>query len=415
MNLFIKNIAQLVTVASSGRRVKTGPEMGELGVIRDAGVLCREGKIVWVGSMADRSAPIPRDIPELDAAGKTVLPGFVDAHTHMMFAGDRCGEFALRASGATYQEIAAGGGGITGTVKEVRSASKKELKRSTARYLGEMMKHGTTAVEIKTGYGLDMDSEVKMLEAINELASEEIATVVPTFLGAHAVPPEYRADAGEYVRFVIDRMIPYAGRKKLARFCDVFCEAGFFDVAQSEAVLTAGSQWGMMPKIHAEELSPLGGAELAARLGAVSADHLEHVTAQGIRALSAAGVVALLLPGVSFFLNHRYAPARALIEAGVPVAIASDFNPGSCMSFSMPLMMTIACTHMRMSPEEAITASTLNAAAALNMSSTLGSIEPGKNADIIVAGVPDYRHLAYHFGMNHVTHTIKNGTLLEFP
>ncbi len=415
MNLFIKNIAQLVTVASGGRRVKTGPEMGELGVIRDAGVLCREGKIVWVGSMADRSAPIPRDIPELDAAGKTVLPGFVDAHTHMMFAGDRSGEFALRASGATYQEIAARGGGIAGTVEQVRSASKRDLKRSTARYLGEMMKHGTTAVEIKTGYGLDMDSEVKMLEAINELGNEEIATVVPTFLAAHAVPPEYRADAGAYVRLVIDRMIPYAGRKKLALFCDVFCETGYFDVAQSEAVLTAGRQWGMMPKIHAEELSSLGGAELAAKLGAVSADHLEHITDQGVHALSGAGVVALLLPGVSFFLNHRYAPARALIDAGVAVAIASDFNPGSCMSFSMPLMMTIACTHMRMSPEEAISASTLNAAAALNMSSTLGSIEPGKNADIIVAGVPDYRHLAYHFGMNHVTHTIKNGTLLEIP
>ena len=415
MNLFIKNIAQLVTVASSGGNVKRGPQMGELGVIRNAGVLCREGKIVWVGSMADRSAPIPDEIPELDATGKTVLPGFVDAHTHMMFAGDRSGEFALRASGATYQEIAAQGGGITGTIKHVRSASKKELKHSAARYLGEMMKHGTTAVEIKTGYGLDMDSEVKMLEAINELGNEEIATVVPTFLGAHAVPPEYRANAGEYVRLIIDRMIPYAGKKKLAAFCDVFCEAGYFDVAQSEAILSAGRQWGMLPKIHAEELSPLGGAELAAKLGAVSADHLEHITGHGIRALSEAGVVALLLPGVSFFLNHGYAPARSLIDAGVPVAIATDFNPGSCMSFSMPLMMTIACTHMRMSPEEAITASTLNAAAALNMSSMLGSIEPGKNADIIVADVPDYRHLAYHFGMNHITHTIKNGILLEIP
>ena len=285
--------------------------MGELGVIRDAGVLCMDGKIMWAGSMADRSAPIPPDIPELDAAGKTVLPGFVDAHTHMMFAGDRSGEFALRSSGATYQEIAARGGGITGTVEQVRSASKKDLKALHRPLPWRDDETGTTTVEIKSGYGLDMDSEVKMLEAINELGSEEIATVVPTFIAAHAVPPEFRGDAGAYVRLVIDRMIPYAGRKKLARFCDVFCEAGYFDVAQSEAVLTAGRQWGMKPKIHAEELSPLGGAELAARLGAVSADHLEHVSDRGIRALSGAGVVALLLPGVSFFLNHRYAPARA--------------------------------------------------------------------------------------------------------
>ncbi len=415
MNLFIKNITQLVTVGSSGKPWKIGTEMQDIGVMEHAGVLCREGKIAWVGPMNSFEEALPDDMPELDASGSVVLPGFVDSHTHAMFAGSRAGEFALRSRGATYQEIAAAGGGILNTIRDVRSASKKELKRSTARHLAEMMKQGTTTVEIKTGYGLEMDSEVKMLEAINEVAEEEMATVVSTFLGAHAIPPEFRDDPDGYVRLVVDTMIPYAARRRLAAFCDVFCEDGYFDLRQSEAILTAGKKRGMGAKIHAEELSSLGGAELAARLGAVSADHLEHISDRGIRALGDARVVAVLLPGVSFFLHHGYAPARALIEAGVPVAIASDFNPGSCMSYSMPLMMTIACTHMRMSPEEALTACTLNGAAALGLSATHGSIEVGKNADLVVAGVADYRMLAYHFGVNHVTRTIKNGTLLEIP
>lgn len=415
MNLLIKNIRELVTVAAHGQRFRLGPEMKELGIIRDAGVLCREGKIAWVGPMTSLTEPLPDDIPELDASDAVVLPGFVDSHTHMMFAGDRVEEFGLRARGATYQEIAEKGGGILNTVRHVRAASKKELKRSTAAHLSTVMKQGTTTVEIKTGYGLDMDSEIKMLEALHELREEEMATVVPTFLAAHAVPPEFRGDADGYVRLVCEKMIPYAGKKHLAVFCDVFCEKGYFTLPQSEAVLSAGRAWGMLPKIHAEELVSYGGAELAGRIGAVSADHLEHVTPEGIRALRDGQVVAGLLPGVSFFLNHGYAPARDLIDGGVPVAIASDFNPGSCMSSSMPLMMTIACTHMGMAPEEAITASTLHGAAALNLSATHGSIEVGKQADILIADVPDVRHLVYHFGTNHIRHTVKNGTLLEIP
>jgi imidazolonepropionase len=239
-------------------------------------------------------------------------------------------------------------------------------------------------------------------------------TVVPTFIGAHAIPPEFRARPAEYTDLVTQKMIPYVGKKRLAAFCDVFCEEGYFGLEESERILREGKRWGLEAKIHAEELTPLGGAQLAAKLGAVSADHLEHVSPEGISALRDAGVVAVLLPGVSFFLNHGYAPARALIDAGVAVAIASDFNPGSCMSFSMPLMMTIACTHMRMTPEEALTATTLNGAAALGVSESCGSIEVGKSADLIVAEVPDYRHLAYHFGSNLIRKTIKNGTLLEF-
>ena len=414
MNLFITNISQLVTVAAHGKPVKTGRDMRDLGIQRDAAVLCRDGKIAWAGPRTAWIGGTPKGVPELDAQGGVVLPGFVDSHTHMMFAGSRESEFALRSEGATYRQIAEQGGGILSTIRDVRAASKKGLKRSTAAFMTGMMKHGTTTVEIKTGYGLEMDSEVKMLEAINELRTEEIMTVIPTFIGAHAIPPEFRNNPGGYVSLVCDKMIPYAGRKKLATFCDVFCEQGFFGLAESEHILTEGKRWGMMPKVHADELSPLGGAELAAKVGAVSADHLEHVTERGVAALRDAGVVAGLLPGVSFFLNHGYAPARALIDAGVSVAIASDFNPGSCMSFSMPLMMTIACTQMHMSPEEALTASTLNGAAALGLSSSLGSIEVGKQADLLVAEIPDYRFLAYHFGTNQIRTTIKNGTILEF-
>lgn len=388
--------------------------MRELGVLRDAGILCENGKIVWVGEMKDFAQPVPESISEIDGSGKVVLPGFVDSHTHMMFAGDRAHEFALRSQGASYQQIAESGGGILNTISNVRAATKRELKKQTLRYMYQMMKHGTTGVEIKTGYGLDFDSEMKMLDAIAELRDEEMMTVVPTFIGAHAYPPEFKQNKPTYVNLVVDEMIPYAGRKGKALFCDVFCESGYFGIEDSERILMAGKAHGMLPKIHAEELTPLGGAELAAKVGAVSADHLEHVTEAGIEALRTAGVVATLLPGVSFFLNHNHAPARKLIDAGVAVAIASDFNPGSCMSYSMPLMMTIACTQMRMSPEEALVAATLHGAAALNLSREYGSIEVGKYADLLIADVPDYRHLAYHFGTNHIIATIKHGTVLEF-
>lgn len=388
--------------------------MRDIGLVADGAVVCRDGRIAWAGPEADLPPGLGAGLPELDADRGVVLPGFVDSHTHMMFAGDRSGEFALRCAGATYQEIAGQGGGILNTVRHVRGAGKKDLKRSTARYLAGMMQHGTTTVEIKSGYGLDMDTEVRMLEAIRELADEEIMTVIGTYCGAHAVPPEYRADPEGYVRLVTGTVIPYIGGKRLAAFCDVFCERGYFDTDATAAILGAARAHGMELKMHADEITASGGAELAGRLRVVSADHLEHVTDAGISALRDGGVVATLLPGVSFFLNHGYAPARRLIDAGVPVAIASDFNPGSCMSWSMPLMMTIACTQMRMTPEEALTAATLNAAAALSRSAEVGSIEAGKHADLLVAAVPDWRHLAYHFGVNHVRHVVKNGTILEF-
>jgi imidazolonepropionase len=414
MELLIRNAKEVVTVSAFGKRVKIGSEMCNLCVIENGSILVKDGLIEWVGREADRKVEPSADATILEASEKVVLPGFVDSHTHLVFAGSRENEFALRAEGKTYQQIAEAGGGIWSTVKEVRLATKKDLKRTAEKRLDEMMRHGTTTVEIKSGYGLDMENEIKMLEVMSDLEKEHYMTVVPTFLGAHAIPSEFGNNSGAYVRFLLDKLIPYVGRKHLARFSDVFCEEGYFNALQGEHLLNEAKKSGMRPKVHADELSPCGGAELAARVGAISADHLEHVSAKGIDALKESGVVATLLPGVSFFLGHQYAPARKLIDAGVPVALASDFNPGSCMSFSMPMMMTIACTQMKMTPEEAITASTLNGAAALGISDKVGSIEVGKQADIAIYDIPNYRYLPYHFGANFLSTVIKRGVILEF-
>jgi imidazolonepropionase len=414
MDLLIQNAKEVVTVSAFGKRAKIGSEMRNLGVIEHGTIFVKDGLIEWVGGEADRTVEPSAEATILDASEKVVMPGFVDSHTHLVFAGSRENEFALRSEGKTYQEIAQAGGGIWSTVKEVRRATKKELKRAAEKRLDEMMKHGTTTVEIKSGYGLDMDNEIKMLEVINELEKEHYMTVVPTFLGAHAIPPEFGNNGGAYVRFLLDKLIPYVGRKHLARFSDVFCEQGYFNALQGEHLLNEAKKLGMRLKVHADELSACGGAELAAKVGAISADHLEHVSKNGIDALKESGVIATLLPGVSFFLEHQYAPARKLIDAGVPVALASDFNPGSCMSFSMPMMMTIACTQMKMTPEETITASTLNGAAALGLSDKLGSIEVGKQADIAVYDIPNYRYLPYQFGADFLSTVIKTGVILEF-
>ena len=414
MHLALINIKQLATVASRGKRVITGSDMRDLSIIESAAVIVEDDTVLWTGQMKDLPAKDLKNADVLDCSDRVVMPGFVDSHTHLVFAGSREEEFSMRSAGATYQEIAEHGGGILNTVGQIRQATKKELKRQARKYLEAMLRHGTTTVEIKSGYGLDMDNEIKMLETINELKKEEVLTIVATFLGAHALPPEYKGRKDLYIHEITEKMIPYVSSHHLATFCDVFCERGYFDIGDTTTILNAGKQSGLTPKIHAEELTPFGGAELAAQCGAASADHLEHVTDAGIKALSAAGVVATLLPGVSFFLNHQHAPARKLIDAGVPVALATDFNPGSCMSYSMPMMMTIACTQMRMTPEEVITASTLNAAAALNLSAQIGSIEVGKKADLLILDIPNYKYIPYHFGENHVDKVVKNGVILEF-
>lgn len=415
MQLLIRNIRQLVTARSDGRPFLTGKDMRDPGVLEHVSVLIEGEKIRGIGPATSFDQSLEDDATVIDASTYVALPGFVDSHTHMVFAGSRENEFAMRAKGISYGEIAAGGGGILSTVKATRSASKKELKKLASKRLDAMMKHGTTTVEIKSGYGLNEESEIKMLEAINELAAEHFMTIVPTFLGAHALPPEFKDDRQGYIDQLCERMLPYIARRKLARFCDVFCEENYFTAQEAAVILGKAVELGLKPKLHADEFKAIGGTPLAAELQAVSVDHLEHVDEAGLQALQKGNTVAVLLPGVSFFLRNPYAPARRLIDAGVPVAIASDFNPGSCMAFSMPLMMTIACTQMGMTPEEAIIAATLNGAAAVGASDTLGSIEVGKQADIMLYDVPNYRFLAYHFGVNHVAGVIKRGVLLEFP
>jgi imidazolonepropionase len=415
MQLLLKNIKQLVTVAGNGKNCKSGKEMRELGVLEHASVFIEDGVIRWVGAADTFTGDLDREADIVDASSLVALPGFVDSHTHALFAGTRENEFAMRAEGRSYQEIAALGGGILSTVAATRAASKKELKKLASKRLDAMMKHGTTTVEIKSGYGLEPDAEIRMLEAIAELGEDHYMTIVATFLGAHAVPPTYKERRSEYIDLVCERMLPYVAKRNLAQFCDVFCEVGYFSVEESRQILKRGLSLGLRPKLHSDEFNSIGGTQLAADLHAASVDHLEHVTDDGIRAIKESGTVAVILPGVSFFLRNPFAPARALIDAGAPVAIASDFNPGSCMSFSLPLMMTIACTQMSMTPEEAISATTLNGAAALGLSDTVGSIEAGKQADIILYEIPNYRYLAYHFGSNLVTKVIKKGTILEFP
>lgn len=414
MQLLLANIRQLVTVAGGGHAYKAGSAMRNLGVIENASVLIEDGFIRWIGTAGDFSNTLDADADTLDCTTYIALPGFVDSHTHALFAGSRENEFAMRAEGKSYQEIATQGGGILSSVHATRAATKKELKKTTSRRLDAMMKHGTTTVEIKSGYGLSEDAEIKMLEAITELSNEHFMTIRSTFLGAHAMPPEFREKRSEYITLLCERMLPYIAKRKLAQFCDVFCDAGYFTLDETRHVLEAARSQGLLLKLHADEFTSLGGTQLAAELEAVSVDHLEHISDEAIKALARGKTTAVVLPGVSFFLRNPYAPARKLIDGGVPVAIASDFNPGSCMSFSMPLMMTIACTQMSLTPEEAITAATLNGAAALGISDQYGSIEVGKRADLTLFDVPNYRYLLYHFGTNHAVKVIKHGTILEF-
>jgi imidazolonepropionase len=410
MALFIRHAAELICVACNGERAKCGPEMREPAIIPDGAALIDDHRIAWVGPTAE--AYIPPDAEIIDAGGKIVLPGFIDSHTHLVFTGSRADEFEQRLLGVSYQDIAARGGGINATVRAVRGASKEELKAATRARLQRMLSLGVTTVEIKSGYGLSLADEIKCLEVIRELQREQACELVPTFMGAHEVPPEFREDRQAYLKLVTNRMIPEIARRGLAEFCDVFCEQDVFDLQESERVLSAAREHGLKLKLHADEFTALGGAELAGRFGATSADHLLRITDAGIEALKQSGTIATLLPGTAFFLGLPSAPARKLIDAGLPVALATDCNPGSCMTENLPLIGSIACTQMKMLPAEVITALTLNAAAALDRSDRLGSIEVGKQADLILCDVPDHRQLFYHFGVNHVWRVIKSGRVV---
>jgi imidazolonepropionase len=409
--LVVHSAAQLVCVAAAGERVRTGPAMAAPHVIPNGALLAQNGTITWVGPTA-QLPPAGASAVVINASGRAVLPGLIDSHTHLIAAGTREDEFEHRIAGATYQQLTERGGGINATVRRVRQAGKEELKRLARRRLARLLSFGATTVEVKSGYGLSTADEIKCLEVIAELNAEGPLELVPTFLGAHALPPEFRADREGYLRLLTEEMLPEVARRRLAEFGDVFCETGVFSVAESERILLRALDLGLQLKVHADELTPLGGAELAARLGAASADHLLCVTDAGVEALAAAGTVATLLPGTAFFLGVPYAPARRLLERGLAVALASDCNPGTCPTENLPLIGTMACTQMRLLPGEALTALTLNAAAALRRSDRLGALTPGRQADLVICDVPDYRQVFYHFGVSHVWRVVKRGRVV---
>lgn len=406
-DLLIKNAAQLVTPFQDEKE-----GWGGLRTIENAAVACLNGSIVKVGSSDEvlKQIDLDDDTEVFDATGKTVLSGFVDAHTHPVFAATREGEFRMRIAGKSYQEIAAAGGGIRSSVRNLRKTGKEQLIEQALPRLDQFLANGTTTIEAKSGYGLSLEDEIKMLEVMRELNRHHPVKLIPTFLGAHEVPDEYRNNRERYIRLIIDEMLPRVAEQKLAVFCDVFCEESVFSIDEARKVLTAAAELGMLPKLHVDQLTAGGGAQLAAEVGAISADHLDHIDDEGIRALVENGVVPVLLPGAVFFLNlNTYAPARAMIDAGLPVAIATDFNPGSCPSLSMPMMMSLACLKMGMTPDEALVASTANAALAVGENERIGKLQEGWSADITIWDVPNYEIIPYHFGMNLVSTVIING------
>jgi imidazolonepropionase len=413
--LVLKNIAQVVTLGT-GPVPRRGTEMAELGIIRNGSIIIRGEKVTWVGTAHDFPVRQPgAETRILDCIGLEIvaLPGFVDSHTHPVFGGTRVHEYEMRTLGKTYQEIAAAGGGIRESVRQLRRADLGSLIARAERHIRQFLEHGTTTIEAKSGYGLSTEDELKALRAIAALRLESKLEIVPTFLGAHAIPEEHQDSRQAYVEKLIREMIPRVAQEGLADFCDVFCDAGYFTVDESRAILQAARTAGLGLRIHAEELAHSGGAGLAAELGARSADHLEWVDAEDIRALRQSGTVATLLPGTAFNLGlTKYPPARKLIEAGVPVALATDFNPGSCFTPNMQLILSIACSQMKMTPAEAITAATINGAYSLGLSERLGSIEEGKQADIVLMDVADYREIPYYFGVNHCVTVIKKGQIV---
>ena len=384
-------------------------------MIPDGAVAAAGGRVVWVGPerRLHHEVVLAGSGRHLDAHGRVVVPGFVDSHTHALFAGSREHEYALRARGASYQDIAAAGGGILSTVRATRAASADELVALALPRLRLALAHGTTTMEIKSGYGLTTADELKMLESVGRLTAAQPLEVHATFCGAHEVAPEYQGRTEAYVDLVVGEMLPAVRRQGIARYVDVFCEDGVFSVPQARRVLEAGAAHGLRAKFHADEFATLGGAELAAEVRALSADHLLKARPEGVERMKAAGVTAALLPGTAFFLGLPAAPARTFLATGVRVALASDLNPGSSMGVNLQLVMTMAISQMRMSPEEALLGVTLHGAHAMGLEAVVGSLAPGRQCDLLVAEVPGWRHLSYFYGVNHVSHVVKRGRLVH--
>lgn len=416
--MLITHASQLLTLAGGPQR---GADLGRLGIIPDGAVLIRGEVIERVGTSEELERAYP-DEPRLDAGGRAVLPGFVDPHTHLIWAGDRAAEFEMRLAGATYMEIMAAGGGILSTVRATRSAGLEELKAQSRRRMDAMLRYGTTTAEAKTGYGLDTPSELAQLQALLELDAEHPLDLVPTFLGAHAVAPEFDGDPEGYTRLLCEEMLPAARRwwdehapGRPLPFVDVFCETGAFSLEQSRAILERARELGFPLKIHADEFDNLGGASLAAELGAASADHLVKTSPGDIRRLAASETVAVALPCTPFGLAQpEYTPAAQILAAGGLLAVASDINPGTAWCESMQFVIALACRYLKLTPAQAIAAATINAAAAVGRADRVGSLEPGKQADLLILSEPDYRHLGYRFGTNLVAQVIKAGQVIDF-
>ncbi|NLW23025.1 MAG: imidazolonepropionase [Tissierellia bacterium] len=412
-DLIIKNIDNLITLKGPNRpRVKE--EMEDIGLIKNGIVATRGDRIVYVGK-----GELPEDIERheetiiIDGKGKTLTPGLVDSHTHLVHGGSREHELAMKLKGATYLEILEAGGGIHNTVKETRRASFNELYEKAKKSLDIMLSFGITTVEAKSGYGLDdFDTEIKQMEVAKKLNEDHPVDVVSTFMAAHAIPPKYKDNPRAFMDLIIDEMIPYVAKKRLAQFNDVFCEKGVFTIDETRDILLAGMEHGLLPKVHADEIEPLGGAEMAAEIGCISAEHLVAASDRGIRMMAERGVIATLLPATSFNLQTgKFARARRMIEEGVAVALATDYNPGSCPTENIQLVMSLASIIMKLTPEEVITAVTINGAAALKLEDEIGSIEVGKKADLVIFDAPNLDYIIYHFGINHTDKVIKAGKI----
>jgi imidazolonepropionase len=395
---FVVNCRQLVTLAGPARP-RVGPELRQLAIIPDGAMLVRDGRIHAIGTHRGVEAETPPDAEILDAGGRIVLPGFVDAHTHTVFAGNRADEFEARAAGVTYQEIAARGGGIRSTVRRTREASESELLEAARRYRSWFLRGGTTTIEAKSGYGLSPEAELKLLRVIRQLAEDGCARYVATFLGAHEIPDEFRSNPDAYVDLVVGEMLPRVRAEGLAGYCDVFCGPAIFPVEKARAILTAARRLGFGLRLHADQFRCDGAARLAGELGAATADHLEFTDEEGFRALAEARVQPVLLPASVYYLGlAQYPAARRMIELGLAIVLATDFNPGSSPTSSMPFILSLAATHMRLVPAEAITAATINAAYSLGCGGEAGSLEPGKHADFVIHDCEDYRELPYFSG-----------------
>jgi len=413
--LLITGAAQLLTLGGSAPR--RGKALGNVGLVKDGALLVRDGVILAAGPRAKVEAhPEIHSAEKMDLGGRVALPGFVDSHTHLIHAASRAEEYDLRIAGASYVEIARKGGGILNSVIKLRAATAESLKSRARAALAKFAEHGTTTIEAKSGYGLDAASELKILTVQQELKSEQSLEIVSTFLGAHVVPAEYRKKprgADEYVELLAQKIIPEIARAGLAEYCDVFCDRGAFSVRQARRVLTAGRACGLVPRVHAEQLARTGATQLAVEMHAASCDHLEKINRADMRSLAKSPTVATLLPGCCFHLGlPHYAPARELIAAGAIVALATDYNPGTSPTLSMPMALSLACTQMRITPAEAIAAATINAAYALGRNKRIGSLEPGKQADLAVFDLDDYREIPYYFGVNHCWMTMKRGRVI---